>query len=941
MKALTQWKSSVARRFDTAFVGAAAIPLILLAAVAYYLVADKLQERALDDAHYLAKDLGMAVFDRLKFVNDELLILSRHVDATSNYRGMLHGLDLQERTHGLLHISHDEKLSGNVHLSDRERSTLLRQVGRFSDDKPLLITLGEPANRRLFMLLPQVGGQQDARWFGAELDTTYLWDTSGIAARPDYVCILDNEASPVFCNAPDIGGWVENSRDHVSERRRPAAISDADGETFLTAAWTLFLKPHYQFERWTVLVGIPRSMALSSIANFDRVFAGIGAIGVLLALGMGRRLIRSNLKPLKSLSAATDKLAEGNFRYRVSLDSGDEFERLGDAFNDMAAQIGQQFDELQALASFDRALQSAQSIEGAMRAGQQTIDALIGPGRVALLCHERWSGAGILWCLPFSPADVHELALAHGQELVANVRSGDAGEMVQACPYLQHLGMQSSDDVRQFPMLGNEHVAAEIVLRNVQPGDEEATNRIVDVLGIALDNLVLERRLFFQANHDWLSKLPNRARMRDLFNGAVADSSGNGSVIGMLLIDLDRFKQVNDSLGHGVGDRLLALIGDRLRSVLPPELVLSRFAGDEFVAMLPHADSREVVSELNAIADQINSELDKPFGLGLRDVRMTATMGAAVYPYDGGSFESMLQSLNAAAYAAKSSRRGSMLFFSSGMRDSLVGRMDLEQALKGAVPNNELVLHYQPVMDARTRRVRSAEALMRWERPGVGLVFPGGFIDVAEDSGLIADMGNWALHTVCRQMQAWIDAGYAIESVAVNVSSIQLSNDEFVGQVQRALDESGLRPQALTLEVTETALIGQFEEAVERLKRIRSLGVRIMIDDFGTGYASLKYLKMLPIDGVKIDRLFVKDLPDSAADEAIVAAVVSLAQSSGFKLVAEGIETEAQAHYLRDAGVPYLQGFLFDKGLAADDIERRLRKDLLEKENNVTSVSMG
>lgn len=938
MNALASWKSSVARRFDTAFVAAAAIPLVLLAAVAYYLVSDKLQERALDDAHALAKDLGMSIFDRLKFVNDELQILSIHLNHRDDSRILVDDLQLRERIHGLFRLRHDGVLTADVPLSDNERTSLMHQVGKHRGEKPLLLVVAVSGHQRLFMLLPVEDEQGAVDWFGAELDTNYLWDTSGVAARPDRVCILDSAGDPVYCNASVIESWVDSSRAHVRERRRPAPIIDTSGDTFLTAAWTLFLKPHYQFERWTVLVGIPRTLALSSIVAFDRVFAGIGAIGILLALVMGRRLIRTNLEPLKSLNAATDKLADGNFRYRVHLDSGDEFEQLGDAFNDMAAQIGQQFDEMQTLAAFDRALQSAQSIEGVLRGAQQALDTLIGPGRCALICHERWMGADILWCLPFSPADVHELSLAEGQQLVANVRSGEASELVHTCPYLQNVGLQDNDSVRQFPILNNEHVAAEVVLRNSQPGDRESTNRIVDVLGIALDNLVLERRLFFQANHDWLSHLPNRARMRDLFNEAVVRVGGDGDVIGMLLIDLDRFKQVNDSLGHGIGDRLLAAIGERLRSVLPPELELSRFAGDEFVAMLSHADSRTVVSDLSSIADDIRRELDKPFGLGLRDVRMTATVGAAVYPYDGGSFEAMLQSLNAATYAAKSSRRGGLLFFSSGMRDSLVGRMDLEQALKGAVSNNELVLHYQPVFDAHTRRIRSAEALMRWQRPGVGLVMPGGFIDVAEDSGLIGEMGNWAIHEACRQTRAWQDAGFAIESVAVNVSSIQLSNDDVVQQVKNALDTSGVKPQSLTLEVTETALIGQFEEAVERIKRIRSLGVRIMIDDFGTGYASLKYLKMLPIDGVKIDRLFVKDLPSSATDEAIVAAVVSLAQSSGVKLVGEGVETEAQAEYLREAGVPYLQGFLFAKGLPADELEQRLRKDLDNRDRGLASV---
>jgi EAL domain-containing protein (putative c-di-GMP-specific phosphodiesterase class I) len=303
----------------------------------------------------------------------------------------------------------------------------------------------------------------------------------------------------------------------------------------------------------------------------------------------------------------------------------------------------------------------------------------------------------------------------------------------------------------------------------------------------------------------------------------------------------------------------------------------------------------------------------------MREIRLSASMGAAAFPADAGDFEGMLQCLEAASYAAKESRRGGMLWFSAGMRERLAGRLDIEQALKGAVSNNELVLHYQPVVDATTRQVRSAEALMRWERPGVGLVMPGGFIEVAEQSGLIAEMGAWAVAEVCRQVQEWHAAGLDIETVNVNVSSIQLSSDLFEQQVRDALAATGLPPRCLTLEVTESALIVRFEEVAERMHRLRDLGVRLMIDDFGTGYASLKYLKTLPVDGLKIDRLFVTALPDSPADQAIIAALVSLARASDYKLVAEGIETEGQADALRDSGVSNLQGFLFARGLPAHE----------------------
>ncbi|MGB5255437.1 MAG: EAL domain-containing protein, partial [Sedimenticolaceae bacterium] len=434
-------------------------------------------------------------------------------------------------------------------------------------------------------------------------------------------------------------------------------------------------------------------------------------------------------------------------------------------------------------------------------------------------------------------------------------------------------------------------------------------------------------RLLYQAHHDWLTGLPNRSRLQDLFNAWTASEAQSVGAVGMLLLGIDRFKQVNDSIGHQQGDRLLAAVAARLREALPKEYVIGRFSGDQFLVMGAASDLGPLLPQLSALATTLGHELDRPFSLGLRQLSLTGTLGGAVFPRDGSTFEAMLQSLDAASFAAKSSRRGGLLFYSAGMRDALAGRMEVEQALKGAVTNHELVLHYQPVIDALTERVRSAEALMRWQRPGVGLVMPGGFIEVAEQSGLVVQMGAWAIAEVCRQMRAWRDAGLGIETVNVNVSGVQLTDQNLERQVRQALEETGLPGECLTLEITETSLIGRLEESVETLARLRATGVRIMIDDFGTGYASLKYLKMLPVDGLKIDRMFVKDLPDNPSDAAIVGAVVSLARASGYKLVAEGIDTAAQADALREAGVPLLQGFLFARGLPAAELDRRLQAE--------------
>ena len=777
-------------------------------------------------------------------------------------------------------------------------------------DRPLLLAVAAGDHQRLFLLVPEVT-RIPRRYLAADLNLDHLWDTTGVAARPEFVCVLDMYHNPVFCNVDDQAAWLTNATGLIERRGRPMPLTDTAGKRVLTAAWSLFLKPHSQFERGTVVVGVPQSQAFAAIHTFEQVFASVAFVALLIAFLFGRRLIRSNLEPLDDLSKATRYLAAGEFDHRVALHSGDEFEQLGDAFNGMAVRIGEQFETLETLGRLDRALQLAGDVASALNAAGDALDILIGSGRCALLCHERWQEPGQLWCRGF----------ARQQVIACEPPAGLSLQERPDAQLLGQLGGATSDDLLPLPITVTDQVAASLLLRDADDVDTDSARRIADVLGIALSNLVVEHRLFHQANHDWLTGLPNRSYLRNHFTTLTADG-GASTGIGMLLIGLDRFKQVNDSLGHAGGDRLLAEISRRLRDVLPAQALLTRLGGDQFVVLLSDDDLLQLRQQQVELAATISAELDRPYDVGVRSARFSATMGAALYPRDATTFEGMLQCLDAASYAAKASRRGALLFFSAGMRDDLAGRMDIEQALKGAVDNRELELHYQPVVDARTLQVSSAEALMRWHRPGGGLLMPAQFIDIAEQSGLIKGMGAWAVGQACRQMRAWRAAGLPIDTLNVNVSSVQLADDGFERMVADALHDSGIDPACLTLEVTESALIERLDEGVERLKQLRALGVRIMIDDFGTGYASLKYLKMLPVDGLKIDRLFVKDLPDSPADEAIIAAVVSLARASGFKLVAEGIETEAQAQALRTAGVPLLQGFLFAEGLPADRFGR-------------------
>ena len=347
----------------------------------------------------------------------------------------------------------------------------------------------------------------------------------------------------------EAAAWLANAAALVERRGRPIPLTDGAGERVLTAVWSLFLKPHFQFERWTVVVGIPQSVAFQAIRTFERIFAGVALVALLVAFLFGRRLIRSNLEPLDRLSEATGHLAAGEFAHRVELRSGDEFEQLGDAFNGMAARIGEQFDTLETLARLDRELQLADDVAAALTAAGDAADALVGPGRAAFVCLENWQDRRRSWCRGFDRQRVVTCEPPAGLSLQDRLDP----------QLLRQLGATTFDDLSVVPISDTDQVVAGMVIRDAAGADIDSARRIADVLGIALSNLVMEQRLFYQANHDWLSDLPNRSYLHHRFSQLTADGAASTS-IGMLLIGLDRFKQVNDSLGHAGGDRLLAEI---------------------------------------------------------------------------------------------------------------------------------------------------------------------------------------------------------------------------------------------------------------------------------------------------------------------------------------------------------------------------------------------
>ncbi|MDQ5848674.1 MAG: EAL domain-containing protein [Pseudomonadota bacterium] len=479
----------------------------------------------------------------------------------------------------------------------------------------------------------------------------------------------------------------------------------------------------------------------------------------------------------------------------------------------------------------------------------------------------------------------------------------------------------------------------------VLTGNDDQTLALSAVKGGAQDYLVkgrLERELLLrsmrysierkryqvqlehQANYDALTGLPNRNLLNDRLRQAVYAQRSPRN-LAVVFMDLDHFKFVNDSLGHSTGDKLLKAMGERLRAVLREGDTVGRVGGDEFVLILNDQSNEEVIFRA---MQRIASKVSEPITIDGKELYVSCSAGISMYPQDGPDVDTLLKNADAAMYRAKEHGRNNFQFYTAEMNERVNERLALENALRRAIERQEFILHYQQKVDMKTGVVIGAEALVRWMHPEWGLVRPARFIPLAEETGLIVQLGEWVLREACRQTREWLDSGLKPGVVSVNLSARQFRQEGLVRMVSRILEETKLEPAQLEMELTESMVMHNVEAAIATLQGLKSLGVALSVDDFGTGYSSLSYLKDLPIDALKIDRSFVRDIGAGAeAEDGVIAqAIISLGHSLHLRVVAEGVETDQQVRFLKRHGCDELQGFFYGEPVAPADYARLLEK---------------
>lgn len=741
--------------------------------------------------------------------------------------------------------------------------------------------------------------------------------------NPDYLWgdKLDYPSDLSVC-AYQVDGKIKNKLFCSTENPHNTKLTPVN-----RGAWELFLAGEFHDNPW--LFETNRLYPITSTDLKDLVgssaYIAVALLSLLIVGLLSLIQIRKAMVPLEQLIQGTKKIAEGDFT-SVIVDGNSEFSELAAAFNKMSAYIKKQFNTLQSLSTIDKEIISKIDIE---QITQLVINRMqiIEPNAIILIAQLESLPTNQVQCsctvanhhslnnlrLPLSTSEVDAISLhLQGEIKKVNESSTIAHERLMAELGANYLWI--------YPVFWQGYICAFLTVGSKDTLEENNPNwsefrDLANRIGIAIATYEREQKLLLEAQYDNLTGLPNRILLQDRLKLAMEHSDHTGKAMWVVFIDLDRFKVVNDSMGHTIGDELLKEIGSRLLAETRDSDTVARFGGDEFVIVLSGDAGENIqLSVLNRIMEAVA----EPAYINNLELITSCSIGIAVYPNDGSNAETLIKDADIAMYRAKELGRNNYQFFTQDLNDKAAERMQMISLLRKAIEYHELTLHYQPKVDLHTNEVVGLEALLRWYSPTLGNVSPDKFIPVAEEAGLIISIGEWVLQTACQQMITWQQAGIQSLLMSVNVSARQFQEQDFVEKVQSILIKTGLKAENLELELTENILMDESEQTVNTLNSIQSLGITLSIDDFGTGYSNLSYLHKLPIDILKIDKAFIDAITVEAKNAPIVDTIIHFAKNLNLKVVAEGVETANQANYLKKQGCNQIQGYLFSKPLPAD-----------------------
>ncbi|MEO8839070.1 MAG: EAL domain-containing protein [Herbaspirillum sp.] len=793
------------------------------------------------------------------------------------------------------------------------------------------------------LLLPQSGSASHNPWLAvavdvanpargilmAEFQPAYLWGDPEDLSYQTNVCVFAKNVR-LSCSSNE----VEASAAKLAEHAVEGATEIQDG--WLGASSGLFLNAKFSAPDWTIVALRPNASAATSLATVTSLLLGITVLTLLLVALLSLVQIRRTLVPLEGLIEGTRRIAREQFDQPVRAERDDEFGQLALSLNDMAQRLSNQIGAIRALSAIDQEILSHLDVaQIILRVHARILEILPQAGVNIMVSDTSTGDVGTIYIRRTAEVQISQIQLpweARDLAVLMHCRDGvwfDANTAdVPSQAARAGLGAM---DCYVLPIFWRDQIDAVIVV-GVDPSkrlNDNWTGQVRDLgnrVGVALAARAREAQLVFLAHHDDLTGLPNRALLRDRLQQQIAQQHHVRNQFALLFLDLDRFKNINDSMGHENGDRLLRVVGERLRACAREGDTLARLGGDEFVILLIDIRNPRHAAE---VATKVLDSLAQPFHIDGKDCFVGVSIGIAIFPDDGNTAEELLKRADIAMYLAKTTRSGSFLFFEESMNVEQRERAFMEQELHLAIARDQFFIHYQPRLALVDGRFLGAEALLRWNHPELGMVSPAIFIPLAEEIGFIDILGPWVMQHVCEQIAAWRAAGYDSGTVAVNVSGREFKSHDLFAQVRQVLDKYALPASCLELEITEGVLIEDVESVIGVLDQLTQLGVSIALDDFGTGFSSMAYLRRLPVHVLKIDQSFVRDLIHDESARSIVQAIIALAHALHKVALAEGVETREQAELLYTLGCEEAQGYYFSRPVSAVALEERMRQNAL------------
>ncbi|MEQ8289962.1 MAG: EAL domain-containing protein [Gammaproteobacteria bacterium] len=913
----------LSRQIFLSFLVTALAPALVLSFFAYLTLNDHFETNINRQVYSESRSLGLTLFDRLESMESNLNYLGRIVENEA----LDHDFEWLNKMFSSLYIFEQGDVKQLLH-GDFYTAINLKDDQRAHLQQRALLMLYSSGQQYQFLMITPINMAEE-RYLVGVVDNDYLWNLT--TKETDFFCAGTSPGQLLYCSNEQ----ARHNKARLAELTSRELKTQSDyyeiefvDRLYVGNDWQLFIQPQFGLRQINIYYFLPRKAAFLEYDFFSNVFPQTMVIILLIAYLLASIQVRRSLDPLTKLIKGANDITEGHYGSQVDIKSNNEFETLGRAFNDMSNRVKEQHNELKTLAKLDRLILSKPDTNYIVEVLLQYIPQVIRLQNLAIMVFDNSSiYMGTVYYHKQGNISLERTNLILGEDEFEELEK--TRDVLRKDDQDQHgyLGPLQQFDNQQFlltPIRSHENLLGVIMIGlpdemvdisyykdNVPP--------LADRAAVALSNANWEKKLFEQAHYDELTGLPNRFLFKDRFEQAMERAKRSDMQTSILFLDLDRFKSVNDLLGHDIGDMLLQEVGNRFLQCVRAYDSVARFGGDEFVIILSDVAPEHIHEQSALMAERIIQSLKAPIVIDEREFFVSPSIGIAIYPQDGRNYDEMLKQADMAMYQAKKESSGSYRFYDNESNVESLLKLELESELQRALINEQFVLNYQPKIDLGSGLVTDVEALIRWHHPKKGIIMPDIFIPLAEESGLIAEIGYWVLREACRQSKSWAEVGVQL-NIAINISSEQFREQKFYDNVVHILEDTDVDPHSLEFEITESIYSDNHEKMTRLLNDLKEYGISICMDDFGTGYSSMTYLQQIPVNKLKIDKGFIDKINQDKGSSSIVKAIITLAHSLELKVVAEGVETGEQYAYLGEVSCDEAQGYHICYPLPADEL---------------------